>query len=224
MNEQENAFAVMECSACGFRFPVWLARPQPPLCPHCRTANLHLSTPYPAHAVGKTPAPTQQSSLVALLDNIRSTHNVGSIFRTADGAGFQALHLAGITPTPEHPKLAKTALGAEGWINWLYHKNGVAAAALLQSQGYQLWALEGGGRAQSLFTAQLTAETPIALVVGNELAGIDPDILKMCAKVWAIPMQGYKRSLNVAVSFGIAAYWLRWGKVNSEQLTVSNEQ
>ena len=211
MSEPENAFAVMECGACRFRFPVWLARPQPPTCPHCRTANLHLSTPYPAHAVSKTMAPDHQPPLVALLDNIRSTHNVGSIFRTADGAGFQALHLAGITPTPEHPKLAKTALGAEAWISWAYHKNGVDAAAMLQAQGYQLWAIEGGGRAQSLYKAHLPPDTPIALVVGNELAGIDPDILQLCAKVWAIPMQGHKRSLNVAVSFGIAAYWLRWG-------------
>ena len=211
MSEQENPFAVLECSACGFRFPVWLARPQPPVCPHCHTPNLHLSTPYPAHAVHKTPLPGTTPPLVALLDNIRSTHNVGSIFRTADGAGIQQLHLCGITPTPEHPKLAKTALGAEASVAWTYHKNGVNAAATLQSQGYQLWAIEGGGRAQSLFHASLSPDQPVTLVIGNEVAGIDPDILARCDKVWAIPMQGHKRSLNVAVAFGIAVYWLRWG-------------
>lgn len=212
MSEQGNQFAVLQCRACDFRFPVWLTRPQPPHCPHCRAPQLHLITPYPAHTVHKTPLPTTVTPLITLVDNIRSTHNVGSIFRTADGAGIQHLHLCGITPTPEHPKLGKTALGAESSVKWSYHKNGLDAAADLQSQGYQLWAIEGGGRAQTLFEASLPAPAqPLALVIGNELAGIDPDILTHCDKVWAIPMQGHKRSLNVAVAFGIAVYWLRWG-------------
>lgn len=209
MREAENVFAVMVCGVCRFRFPVWLARPQPHLCPLCHMAALQIISPYPAHEVQTTPPVSETAPLIVLLDNIRSTHNVGSIFRTADGVGIQHLHLCGITPTPAHPKLAKTALGAEGWVGWTYHKNGLDAAAQLQSQGYQLWAIEGGGRAQPLYQAQLPVHQPIALVIGNELAGIDPDILNLCDKVWSIPMQGHKRSLNVAVAFGIAAYSLR---------------
>ncbi|MBK9051065.1 MAG: hypothetical protein IPL78_09160 [Chloroflexi bacterium] len=126
------------------------------------------------------------------------------------GWAFSICTCAALRP-PDHPKLAKTALGAEGWVGWTYHKNGLDAAAHLQAQGYQLWAIEGGGRAQPLYQAQLPTHQPIALIIGNELAGIDPDILRLCDKVWSIPMQGHKRSLNVAVAFGIAAYSLKMG-------------
>ena len=208
MGEQESIFAVMVCEECRFRFPVWLSRPQPSHCPHCRQPHLQIISPYAAHAVPQTPVGGEHLPFIALLDNIRSMHNVGSMFRTADGAGLSHLHLCGITPTPAHPKLAKTALGAETWVAWTYHKNGVDAAAVLQAQGYQLWAIEGGNRAQSLYQSQPPREAPIALVVGNELAGIDPGILALCDQVVAIPMQGNKRSLNVAVAFGIAVYRL----------------
>lgn len=212
MVEGSPMFAVVVCGACRFRFPIWLARPHPTICPHCQAAHLQLSTPYPAHQVAQAPPTPNQPPVVALLDNIRSTHNVGSIFRTADGAGLAHLHLSGITPTPTHPKLAKTALGAEGSVGWTYHLNGADAAAALLGQGYHLWGIEGGSRAQPIQQTSHPLLSPIALVIGNELAGIDPDILALCQQVWSIPMRGVKRSLNVAVAFGVAAYWLMLGK------------
>jgi tRNA G18 (ribose-2'-O)-methylase SpoU len=147
-----------------------------------------------------------------LVDNVRSIYNVGSFFRTADGAGSIAhLYLCGITPTPDNPKVAKTALGAEQSVPWSYHKNGWETAVSLQQQGHQLWALEGTAQAESLLaTTPITA--PTVLVVGNELSGIDPDILAICAKVLAIPMQGRKSSLNVASALAVAVYWLRYQK------------
>ncbi|NTV37112.1 MAG: RNA methyltransferase [Anaerolineaceae bacterium] len=150
----------------------------------------------------------QPRKVIGLLDNIRSILNVGSIFRTADGAGFEKLILSGITATPLHPKLAKTGLGAEGLIPWEYTPNALDTASELIHQGYSLWALEECDNAVSLFDYDRTIfpDSPVALVVGNEITGVDPDILNLAhVKVW-IPMNGSKRSLNVAVAFGIAAY------------------
>jgi tRNA G18 (ribose-2'-O)-methylase SpoU len=134
------------------------------------------------------------------------------MFRTADGAGVRKLHLAGITTTPEHPKAAKTALGAESVVAWKYHRNAVDAAFELREEGAQLWAIEDTPQATPLFdtTAELPGST-IVLVVGNELVGVDPGILEACERTVRIPMQGVKRSLNVAVAFGVAAYYLRFG-------------
>jgi 23S rRNA (guanosine2251-2'-O)-methyltransferase len=147
----------------------------------------------------------------ALLDNIRSIYNVGSIFRTSDGAGIHRLHLCGITPTPDNPRLRKTALGADEQIPWTYHPDGCSAAAALKAEGKRLWALEGGDRSESIHPAHLDmTDSTIVLVVGNEVCGIDPGILSQCERVLAIPMQGIKTSLNTAVAFGIAVYTLRF--------------
>jgi tRNA G18 (ribose-2'-O)-methylase SpoU len=147
----------------------------------------------------------------ALLDNIRSAWNVGAMFRTADGAGLRRLHLCGVTPTPDNPKISKTALGAEFAVPWIFQPDGLQTACDLKSQGYRLWGLEGGEDAISIFkAAQGLDHRPVALVVGNEVAGIDPGILAECECVVAIPMQGFKRSLNVAIAFAIAAYSLRF--------------
>lgn len=150
--------------------------------------------------------------LEALLDNIRSIYNVGAMLRTADGAGIRRLHLCGITASPDHPKVAKTALGAQDAVPWAAYPNSLDAADFLLREGYELWGLESGARAESLFGVQAPPEqTRLVLVVGNELAGIDPALLARCHRVLAIPMHGVKASLNAAVAFGIAAYYLRYG-------------
>jgi len=147
--------------------------------------------------------------VAALLDNVRSTFNVGSIFRCADGAGIAHLFLCGITPTPDHPKVAKTALGAEQTVPWSYHTNAVALACDLQIQHHQLWVLEELPNAASLFASHQPATAdPIVLVLGNEVAGVDPGLVELADRIVALPMYGAKRSLNVAIAFGIAAYTL----------------
>jgi 23S rRNA (guanosine2251-2'-O)-methyltransferase len=144
----------------------------------------------------------------ALLDNIRSAWNVGAIFRTADGFGVQKLHLCGITPTPENKSVAKTALGADKNIPWTYSRNAVSAAEKLRDEGACLWALEQDERATPLTEtdarADFKTDIRIVLVVGNELTGVDPELLNMCERIVYIPMQGKKRSLNVEVAFGVA--------------------
>lgn len=213
-------FQIRQCTnaVCRFRFPVDVAAQhqagtRPEHCPHCGFPTQIVVKGYTNPKVTPSPPPEDLPVVEALLDNIRSTFNVGSMFRTADGAGLRRLYLGGITPSPENPRVAKTSLGAESSLPWTACRNSLDTALALRGQGYQLWALEGGPRAEPLFEAVLALpESPILLVVGNETAGVDPEILATCDKVLAIPMHGVKHSLNVAIAFGIAAYALRYGK------------
>jgi 23S rRNA (guanosine2251-2'-O)-methyltransferase len=146
-----------------------------------------------------------------LLDNLRSAYNTGAIFRTADGVGAVHLYLGGITPTPsDNPAVQKTALGSELAISWSSHPNACAVGQDLQAEGFRLLALETTLHSISLFDVDLQAieSDPLLLVVGNEQAGVDPGLLELCDLVLALPMVGSKASLNVAVAFGVAAYWL----------------
>ena len=202
-------FTFVECGAptCRLRFPL-PPLAQTPVCPRCGGALLTAVTlPTPA---AENPAAMPQTGppLAAVLDNIRSIYNVGSMFRTADGAGLSHLYLAGITATPEHPKVVKTALGAEQNVGWSYHAHGPTAVANLQAQGYQIVALEMTDSSRPLTAVPLDPLRPAALVVGNEICGVDPAILAMADYAGHLPMRGHKRSLNAAVAFGVAAYWL----------------
>lgn len=204
-------FQMRQCDNedCRFRFPVSVSSGLGERCPQCGAATAVTTPPF----TNQTPrpfAPPSQTSLAVLIDNVRSIYNVGSFFRTADGAGgISHLYLCGITPTPNNPKVIKTALGAEANVAWSYHRNGWEMAVSLQQQGYELWALEGTAEAESLLTRAVPT-TSIILIIGNELSGIDPAILDICDKVLAIPMQGRKSSLNVASAFAVAVYWLRY--------------
>ncbi len=212
-----DAVQIRECrqALCRFRYPV-AAFPEPQeACPRCGGPTRLLSYPQPLAPEARSVPPLP---LAVLLDNIRSAYNVGAIFRTADGAGVTHLHLCGITPTPDHPKVAKTALGAEGSLAWSQHANGLDAARALVERGHVLWALEKGLGAAPLF--QLSpqgAPRPLVLVVGNEISGVDPAILALCQRQVALPMAGVKGSLNVAVAFGVAVYWLAFGVGDPEE-------
>jgi 23S rRNA (guanosine2251-2'-O)-methyltransferase len=211
-------FQIRQCTRpeCRFRYPVVLEPEgwQKPhtLCPRCGAGTQLVGETFSNEKTGARLPEAHPFEVEALLDNIRSTYNVGSIFRTADGAGMRHLHLCGVTPTPENPKIRKTALGAEDAVTWSYSRNALDTALSLKAAGMHLWALESCSRAVSLFSGRDTLPVkPILLVVGNELSGVDPGILDVCDQVVAIPMQGHKQSLNVAIAFGIAAYYLRFG-------------
>jgi 23S rRNA (guanosine2251-2'-O)-methyltransferase len=144
-----------------------------------------------------------------LLDNLRSTWNVGSILRTADGAGMNDVYLCGITPPADHPRVIRTSLGAETRLHWSWHPNALDLVSSLLETGSQLWALETTPEAVAITSApRIGEEERVVLVVGNEITGIDPDLLLHCSRTFWIPMAGVKRSLNTAVAFGIAAYFL----------------
>jgi 23S rRNA (guanosine2251-2'-O)-methyltransferase len=193
---------------CRFRFPV--SGRKLAACPNCRQTRLSITQIKPSPVEGiQTIAPSPFSGV--LLDNIRSIHNVGSIFRTADGLALEHLYLCGFTATPEHPRLAKTALGSQHSTQWSQHLNAADAVRSLIDEGYQIWALEGGTGSDSIFNIKSLPSSPgIVLAVGNEITGVDPEILKLSSRILFIPMQGMKGSLNVSVAFGIAAYYLRF--------------
>ncbi len=196
---------------CRFRFPVGPGQPDRENCPKCGGPLQRVENPYTDLTVEPSKGAPTGPEVEALLDNIRSTFNVGAMFRTADGAGVRHIHLAGVTPTPDHPKVGKTALGAEYAVPWTLHWDAVEAARAAKQQGMRLWALEGGQEAQPMFDLGEQLEgPPILLAVGNELSGVDPGILALCDQRISIPMQGVKRSLNVSIAFGIAVYFLRY--------------
>lgn len=143
---------------------------------------------------------------VALLENIRSLWNVGSMFRTADGAGIGRLILTGITGRPPRAEITKTALGAEEIVPWEYVADPEEAVARLKAAGYRILALENEPAAVPLERA--AAAGRLCLVLGHEVAGISPVLLAAADQVIDLPMRGAKSSLNVAVAFGIAAYAL----------------
>ncbi len=148
--------------------------------------------------------PTPPPRLVAVVDNVRSLHNVGAIFRTADGAGFGGVILCGITGTPPRPEIRKAALGAEEFVPWRYVRSTREALEELSQQGYFIVALEKTDRSRLMWEVEL--RTPLALVVGHEFHGISDEILELADAVAHLPMHGRKASLNVSVAFGIAAY------------------
>lgn len=199
---------------CRFRYPAPRAAEQPavsPRCPRCGAPTLFVAElPHRDEADSHWAAGQSHVHVEALLDNIRSIYNVGSIFRSADGAGLQRLHLCGITPTPDHPKVTKTALGAEEAIPWVGDNNAVDAVGILKAEGYVVVALEenDGTGENPDFWQKPGFSQKLVLVVGNEITGIDPGVLALADHHLAIPMRGVKRSLNVATAFGIAAYWL----------------
>jgi len=157
--------------------------------------------------------------LIAVLHDIRSVHNVGSIFRTADGAGCEKLYLCGITPSPLdrfkkiRPDFAKVSLGAEKSVAWESVPDTVALIKKLARDGWKIVALEQSKKSVPYYLAsdmlRKSRSERIALVVGNEVEGIPQDILKLVDMVLEIPMLGKKESLNVSVAFGIAIYGLR---------------
>lgn len=200
-----------EAEACQFRFPVAAGDPAGARCPHCGAATVLATTPQAGGAPSLQTTP-RFTRLALLLDNIRSLYNVGAIMRTADGAGITHLHLGGITAPPTHPRLAKTALGAESALPWTQHRNSVQAVRQLKSEGYVVWVLEEGETAVNLFTTALSAAAnqPILLVIGNEKVGVDPAIQQSADCTFALPMSGVKNSLNVAVAFGIAIYQIQF--------------
>lgn len=215
-------FEIWQCAneKCRFRFPVEDAhgRFQPFPCPRCGTYLQQIRVNYPPPAAETAVSPPK-FPLSALLDNIRSIHNVGSMFRTADGAGVAHLYLCGMTATPDHPKLAKAALGAHETVPWSQHNNALDTAVALKEQGQALWAMEATSQARPLFnTTDLDLlHQPTVLIVGHEKAGVDPEILALCHQTFSLPMGGYKSSLNAAVAFGIAVYYLQFARRTSER-------
>ena len=156
--------------------------------------------------------------MTVILDNIRSLANVGSIFRTADAAGAGKIYLCGITPRPTdlfgrfRPQLAKVSLGAEKNVPWEYCKSIIRLIDKLKKEGYKILAVEQDKKSIPYYKLKVESRKPVkskvALILGNEVRGLSPAILKRADKILEIPMSGKKESLNVSVAFGIVAFHL----------------
>lgn len=144
---------------------------------------------------------------VVILENIRSLHNVGAIFRTADGAGWDKVYLTGYTGCPPDRRIGKVSLGAEEFLPWEHCDSAEVLCEKLKKNGYEIVALEQSNRAEEIFEAK-DFKDDFALVLGNEVEGVSEEILDLCDRHLEIPMHGKKTSLNVSVAAGIALYAL----------------
>ena len=153
------------------------------------------------HLVNKLP-------VYVLLDSIRSNYNVGSIFRTSDGAMIEKLYLCGYTPHPPKKEILKTALGAIESVSWEYVQNPEEVILKLKAQGVKICALELTESSIEYYKMQEPL-FPLCLVVGNEITGVSQHLLNLCDSSIEIPQYGIKQSLNVAVAYGIAIFDLR---------------
>ena len=148
-----------------------------------------------------------KNEFILVLPNIRSGHNVGAIFRTADGAGVNKLYLTGYTPCPPHMQVDKVSLGAEKWMPWEYRKQPGKLLKELKQMGYTIVALEQTKTSQNIF--KWKSKFPLVLVLGNEKTGVPKSLLQYCDASIEIPMHGKKNSLNVSVAAGIAMYLIK---------------
>lgn len=145
--------------------------------------------------------------VTVLVDNVRSLYNVGSIFRTSDGAMVRQLLLTGFTPSPPRKEIEKTALGSTKTVKWEYFKDPLEPIRQLKEQRVKLCCLELTDKSVPYDSVQ-PIDFPLCLVIGNEIVGVSSDIIQQCDLAIEIPMFGMKQSLNVAVAYGIAVFEL----------------
>jgi tRNA G18 (ribose-2'-O)-methylase SpoU len=156
-------------------------------------------------------ASTNRPPVAIVLDRLRSAFNTGNIFRLAEAVGAKEIITCGYTPTPPHPKLAKTAMGSDGMVACRHAPSSVEAICTLRNEGYaQILAVET--TTPSRFPWDWTYRYPLAIILGNEALGIDPEALALCDGTLSLPMFGEKKSINVGncaavVLYSIAATW-----------------
>jgi 23S rRNA (guanosine2251-2'-O)-methyltransferase len=196
---------------CRFRFPLSIEPENRLLCPKCggptkiACYEQLINNPQPA---SMTPPGLD---IEVLFDNIRSAYNVGSMLRTSEAVGIRYIHFCGVTPTPDQKNVAKTALGTQFSTPWAQYWNSPQAVSNIKSRGLFICGLELTENSRSITDAIIDLnKTPILLIVGNEITGIDPEVLKQCDQIVQIPMIGQKQSLNVAIAYSVAVYLIKY--------------
>ncbi len=202
--ELTDRFGRADCPQCGC---ACLARPADLM---ARLRAKATGQPESNALLAVAPHLSEQQKLVVVLDDIRSLHNVGAVFRTADAAGFSHVFLAGITGVPPRKQIAKVSLGAEDWIPFSYHSFLPDIILPLKKQGYSILALEKNASSRPLYNELMEKKLslPLCLVLGNEVQGVSPEALALADHVCHLSMRGQKESLNASVAFGVAAYFL----------------
>ena len=162
--------------------------------------------------------------LVVVLDDVRSLHNVGAVFRTSDAFRVERVCLCGITAVPPQPEIHKTALGAEDSVDWTYYKDAADAVRELQGEGYMVYAVEQAEGSTMLQHFRPEPDGRYAVVLGNEVKGVRQDVVDLCDGCLEIPQYGIKHSLNVSVTAGIVIWEMAKKLVLNEELKMKNEE
>lgn len=149
---------------------------------------------------------SKKNSIIVILDNIRSLNNIGSIFRTSDALAIEALYLCGITATPPNNEIHKTALGAEESVEWKYFEKTIDAVNELRSLDYKIYSIEQAENSISLIDFEANPNQKQAFIFGNEVKGVDQEVINLSDGVIEIPQFGTKHSFNVSVTAGIVLW------------------
>jgi tRNA G18 (ribose-2'-O)-methylase SpoU len=158
----------------------------------------------------------RKTPIVIVLDNIRSLHNVGSAFRTADAFLIEKIYLCGVTGCPPNKEIEKTALGATKTVEWMYTKSTIDAIKELKENGYKIISVEQADKSTKLHDLKINTDERIALVFGNEVYGVEQEVVDQSDMVLEIPQLGSKHSFNVSVSIGIVLWQLIKERIPNE--------
>lgn len=156
----------------------------------------------------------KKTPITIVLDNIRSLNNIGSVFRTADAFLIEKIYLCGITATPPHKDIRKTALGASESMDWEYRESTVQLVKELEAENHTILAVEQAEGATQLNDLKVADARQYAFVFGNEVKGVSQEVVDQCHGVVEIPQFGTKHSLNISVSVGVVI-WDVWSKLNA---------
>jgi len=147
-----------------------------------------------------------KTPVIAVIENVRSAYNVGSLFRTADAFLLEGIYITGYTAKPPHKEIKKTALGAEDSVDWLYFQNATEAIRHLKETGYKVYAVEQVKNSLSLEKVAFDPNEKIAVIFGNEVTGVEQDTILQCDGCIEIPQLGMKHSLNIATAAGVVLW------------------
>ncbi len=157
---------------------------------------------------------SEKTPVIAVLENVRSAYNVGSVFRTADAFLLEAVYLIGYTAVPPHKEIKKTALGAEDTVDFKCFKTSAEAISDLKESGYTVYAAEQVVNSKMLHQAMIDPEEKIAIVFGNEVEGVEASTIALCDGCIEIPQFGTKHSLNIATAAGVVLWEIVRTRIN----------
>ena len=156
---------------------------------------------------------SEKIPVIAVLENIRSAYNVGSVFRTADAFLLEAIYICGYTCQTPHKEIKKTALGAEDSVTWQHFDNAPTAIEQLKSEGYKVYAIEQAVNSYALQSVDFKSIEKVAIIFGNEVSGVEQSTIELCDGVIEIPQFGMKHSLNIATAAGVVLWEIIRGRV-----------
>lgn len=161
---------------------------------------------------------SEKTPVIAVLENIRSAYNVGSVFRTADAFLLQAIYITGYTCIPPHKEIKKTALGAEQTVDWKHFANATEAIKHLRGESYKVYAVEQAKNSLMLQQTDFKADEKIAVIFGNEVTGVEQDTILQCDGCIEIPQLGMKHSLNIATAAGVVLWEIVRGRISQTRV------